>query len=187
MYMAAAGLGGYQVARTTSRDAVSVAGEIAAAIRSVDPTIPVYDVRTMTDRMYQSMARQRFATVMLGAFAAFALLLAVIGVYGVLSYLVSQGRHEIGVRMALGAPRGRILSMVVRQGLELTGAGVVIGLIGALALTRVMATLLFGISATDVITFALVPLLLIAVALAACLIPARRATTVDPQIALRVD
>ena len=137
--------------------------------------------------MYDSMARQRFSTLMLGAFAGFALLLAVIGVYGVLAHLVAQGRHEIGVRMALGAPRGRILAMVVRQGLELTAAGVVLGLLGALALTRVMATLLFGISATDVITFGLVPVLLIGVALVACLIPARRATNIDPQVALRVD
>ena len=186
-YMPMGSVGGYQVARTASSEPASVAAAIARAIQSVDPTIPVYDVRTMTDRMYESMARQRFSTLMLGAFAGFALLLAVIGVYGVLAHLVAQGRHEIGVRMALGAPRGRILAMVVRQGLELTAAGVVLGLLGALALTRVMATLLFGISATDVITFGLVPVLLIAVALVACLIPARRATTVDPQVALRVD
>jgi predicted permease len=180
-------VGGYQVARTASSEPASVAAAVARAIQSADPAIPVFEVRTMTDRMYQSMARQRFSTLMLGAFAAFALLLAVIGVYGVLAHLVAQGRHEIGVRMALGAPRGRILAMVVRQGLELTAAGVVLGLLGALALTRVMASLLFGISATDVITFGLVPVLLIAVAFVACLIPARRATTVDPQIALRVD
>jgi putative ABC transport system permease protein len=180
-------VGGYQVARTASSDPASVAAAIARAIQSADPAIPVFEMRTMGDRMYQSMARQRFATLMLGAFAAFALLLAMIGVYGVLAHLVAQGRHEIGVRMALGAPRGRILAMVIRQGLELTGAGVVLGILGALALTRVMASLLFGISATDAITFGLVPLLLIVVALAACLIPARRATTVDPQVALRVD
>jgi putative ABC transport system permease protein len=186
-YMPMGFVGGYQVARTASSEPASVAAAIARTIQSVDPTIPIYDVRTMPDRMYDSMARQRFSTLMLGAFAGFALLLAVIGVYGVLAHLVAQGRHEIGVRMALGAPRGRILAMVVRQGLELTAAGVVLGLLGALALTRVMATLLFGISATDVITFGLVPVLLIVVALVACLIPARRATNVDPQIALRVD
>jgi predicted permease len=178
-------VGGYPVARTASSEPASVAAAITRAIQSVDPTIPVYDVRTMNDRMYDSMARQRFSTLMLGAFAGFALLLAVIGVYGVLAHLVAQGRHEIGVRLALGAPRGRILAMVVRQGLELTAAGVVLGLIGALALTRVMATLLFGISATDVITFSLVPVLLIVVALAACLIPARRASRLDPLDALR--
>jgi predicted permease len=186
-YLPMGGVGNYQVARTASSEPASVAAAIVRAIHEVDPTIPVYDVQTMGDRMYSSMARQRFSTLMLGAFAAFALLLAVIGVYGVLAHLVAQGRHEIGVRMALGAPRGRILAMVVRQGLELTAAGVVLGLIGALALTRVMSTLLFGISATDAITFGLVPILLIAVALVACLIPARRATAVDPQVALRVD
>jgi predicted permease len=186
-YLPMGSVGGYQVARTASSEPAAVAAAITRAIQSADPTIPVFEVRTMTDRMYQSMARQRFSTLMLGAFAGFALLLAVIGVYGVLAHLVAQGRHEIGVRMALGAPRGRILAMVVRQGLELTAAGVVLGLLGALALTRVMATLLFGISATDAITFGLVPVLLIGVALVACLIPARRATAVDPQIALRVD
>jgi predicted permease len=180
-------IGGYQVVRTASSEPASVAAAITRAIQAVAPTIPVYDVRTMNDRVYDSMARQRFSTLMLGAFAAFALLLAVIGVYGVLAHLVAQGRHEIGVRMALGAPRGRILTMVVRQGLELTAAGVVLGLLGALALTRVMSTLLFGISATDVVTFGLVPVLLIVVAVVACLIPARRATNVDPQIALRLD
>jgi putative ABC transport system permease protein len=187
VYMPMGNVGGYQVARTASSEPAAVAAAVARAIQSADPAIPVFDVRTMTDRVYTSMARQRFSTLMLGAFAAFALLLAVIGVYGVLAHLVAQGRHEIGVRMALGAPRGRILAMVVRQGLELTGAGVVLGLLGALALTRVMSALLFGISATDVITFGLVPVLLIVVAFVACLIPARRATTVDPQIALRVD
>ena len=93
---------------------------IVRAIHELDPTIPVFDVRTMTDRMSDSMARQRFSTIMLGAFAVFALMLAVVGVYGVMSHLVAQGTHDIGVRMALGAQRGRILAMVVRQGLELT-------------------------------------------------------------------
>jgi len=187
VYRPSAGTLGYQVARTSRADPASIAADIGRAIHSVDPTIPIYDVRTMTDRMSESMARQRFSTLMLGAFSGFALLLAVIGVYGVISYLVAQGRHEIGVRMALGAPRRRILTMVVRLGVELTGAGVVLGLIGAFALTRVMEALLFGISATDLITFASVPVLLVAVAVSACLIPARRATTVDPQVALRVD
>ena len=120
----------YQVART-SGDPARSRPPSSAQIQSVDPTIPVYDVRTMPDRMHDSMARQRFATMMLGAFAVFALILAVVGVYGVLSYLVSQGSHDIGVRMALGAPRTSIVGMVLRQGMELTVAGVVLGLIGA--------------------------------------------------------
>jgi ABC-type antimicrobial peptide transport system permease subunit len=145
----------------------------------------VYDVRTMQDRMKASLARQRFSMIMLGAFAAFALILAAVGVYGVLSYLVSQGRHEIGVRMALGAERGTIVGMVIRHGLELTIAGIVLGLAGALALTRVMASLLFGVSATDAVTFSAVPLLLTSIALVASYLPARRATRVDPVVALR--
>jgi putative ABC transport system permease protein len=115
----------------------------------------------------------------------FALLLAVVGVYGVLSHLVSQGGHDIGVRMALGAERRSILLMVLRQAIELTGAGVVIGLIGAAALTRVMASLLFGVSAMDVVTFSIVPLVLIVTALLASSIPALRAARVDPVVALR--
>ena len=113
---------------------------------------------------------------MLGAFAVFALMLAVVGVYGVMSYLVTQGTHDIGVRMALGAQRSRIVGMVIRQGMELTGAGIVLGLIGAAALTRVMASLLFGVSTTDLVTFSAVPVVLIAIALLASYLPARRAT-----------
>ena len=174
----------YQVART-SGDPAAVAGAMVRAINQVDPTIPVYDIRTMTDRMSASLARQRFATLMLGAFAGFALILAIVGVYGVMSYLVSQGTHDIGVRMALGAQRSRIVGMIVRQGMELTGAGVVLGLLGALALTRVMASLLFGVTATDATTFSVVPLILLAIALLASYLPARRATYVDPVVALR--
>src|SRR5262249_36209370 len=135
--------------------------------------------------MSGSMARQRFAMAMLGVFAAFALVLAIVGVYGVMSHLVAQGQHDIGVRMALGAERNGILLMVLRQGGELTLAGVVAGLLGAAALTRVMASLLFGISATDLITFSVVPLLLIATAMLGTYIPALRATRVDPTVALR--
>ncbi len=176
----------YQVARTSSDPAV-VSGAIVRAIQELDPTIPVYDVRTMPDRMHDSLARQRFATLLLGAFALFALMLAMIGVYGVLSHLVSQGTHDIGVRMALGARRSSIVRMVVRQGMELTAAGIVAGLVGAVVLTRVMASLLFGVSARDIATFSIVPLMLLAIALAACLVPARRATKVDPVVALRED
>jgi ABC-type antimicrobial peptide transport system permease subunit len=183
-YRPSPGLLQYQVARTSS-DPAAAAGAIARAIQEVDPTIPVYDVRTMQDRMHASLARQRFSTLMLGAFAAFALILAVVGVYGVMSYLVTQGTHDIGVRLALGAQRSRIVGMVIRQGMELTGAGIVIGLVGAAALTRVMASLLFGVSTTDLVTFSAVPIVLIAIALLASYLPARRATLVDPVVALR--
>jgi putative ABC transport system permease protein len=122
---------------------------------------------------------------MLGAFAAFALLLAVVGIYGVMSHLVAQGSHDIGIRMALGAERRGILLMVLRQGTELTIAGIVAGLLGGVALTRVMASLLFGVSTTDVMTFSIVPGILIVTAMLATYIPALRATHVDPTVALR--
>ena len=177
---------GYQVART-SGDAATVAGAIVRKIHELDPSVTVFDVRTMTDRMSDSMARQRFSTTMLGAFAGFAFLLAIIGVYGVISNLVAQGSHDIGVRMALGAERRGILLMVLRQGMELTIVGAVAGLFAAALLTRVMASLLFGVSATDIITFSIVPIVLIATAALATCIPALRATRVDPTVALRAD
>ena len=122
---------------------------------------------------------------MLGAFAAFALLLAAVGVYGVMSYLVSQSTHDIGVRIALGAQRANILGLVVRQGMELAAIGIAGGLTGALVLTRMMASLLFGVSATDAITFSTVAVILGAAAFTATVIPAHRATRVDPMVALR--
>jgi predicted permease len=174
----------YHVART-SADPAAVAAAMVTAIHQADPTMTVFDVRTMTDRMSQSLARQRFAMLMLGSFAVFALILAVVGVYGVMSHLVTQGVHDIGLRMALGAQRRSIVVMVLRQGMELTVAGVVLGTLGAMALTRVMASLLFGISTTDVATFSTVPMMLGAIALLASYVPARRATRVDPVVALR--
>jgi predicted permease len=184
VYRPSNGLLGYQVARTAG-DPAAVSGAIARAIHEVDPTIPVYDIQTMSDRMSDSLARQRFSTIMLGAFSVFALILAVVGVYGVMSHLVSQGTHDIGVRMALGAQRSRIVGMILRQGAELTIAGVVAGVIFAALLTRVMATLLFGIGAHDLVTFLTVPVVLAGIALLATYVPAVRATRVDPVVALR--
>ncbi len=174
----------YLVARTAG-DPAAMGNAIVREIHAIDASRPVYDVRSMPDRMYDSMARQRFAAIMLGAFAVFALILAAVGVYGVISYLVTQGTHDIGVRIALGAQRTNIVRLVVRQGMELAGAGIAIGVAGALLLSRVMASLLFGVSARDAVTFLSVPVLLAMVALAASYLPARRATTVDPMIALR--
>jgi putative ABC transport system permease protein len=174
----------WHVARTSS-DPVAVGAAMVRKIHELDPTITVIDVQTMTDRMSSSLARQRFATVMLGAFAVFALILAVVGVYGVMSHLVTQGVHDIGVRMALGAERRSILFMVLRQGMELAGAGIVLGLLGSAAFTRTMAGLLFGVSTADAITFSSVPLALFATTMLATYIPALRATRLDPLVALR--
>src|SRR5262249_41727745 len=138
----------WHVARTSS-DLAIVGAALVKKIHEFDPTMTVIDIQTMTDRMSSSLARQRFSTVMLGAFSVFALILAIIGVYGVMSHLVTQGAHDIGVRMALGAERRSILLMVLRQGIELAGAGIVLGLLGAGVLTRAMAGLLFGVTTTD--------------------------------------
>jgi predicted permease len=176
--------GMYLVARTSS-DAAGLAAAIVREIHGGDPNVVVYDLRTMQDRLHDSLARQRFSTTMLGAFAAFALLLATVGVYGVMSYLVSQSTHDMGVRIALGAPPGNIVGLVVRHGMELAGIGIGAGLIGAIVLTRVMASLLFGVTATDAVTFLAVTVILGAAAFAATVIPALRASGVDPMVALR--
>jgi ABC-type antimicrobial peptide transport system permease subunit len=139
----------------------------------------------MQERLYNSLARQRFSSTMLGAFAAFALLLAAVGLYGVMSYLVTQSTRDIGILVALGARPRNILNLVVRQGMQLVAIGIGAGLLGAIALTRVMSSLLYNVSTIDAATFIAVPTLLIAVAIAATVIPAMRATTVDPMVALR--
>jgi predicted permease len=176
--------GPFLVARTSS-DAAALSGAVVHEVHAVDPNVAVYGIRTMQDRLYDSLARQRFASTMLGAFAAFALLLAAVGIYGVMSYLVTQSTHDLGVRVALGAQPGNIIGLVVRQGMELVAIGILAGLAGSAALTRVMASLLFSVSATDAATFGAVGAILAAVAFAATVIPARRATKVDPMVALR--
>jgi predicted permease len=180
--VAASGL--YLVARTGVEPS-SLAAAIVREIHAVDPDVPVYDVLTMQSRLHDSLARQRFSMTMLGAFAAFALVLAAVGIYGVMSYLVTQGTHDIGVRIALGAQRASIVKMVVRQGMSVAGLGIAAGLVGAAALTRLMQTLLYGVSATDAVTFSSVAVFLAVVALAASFVPALRATRVDPLVALR--
>jgi predicted permease len=176
--------GAFLVARSSSDDP-GLPQAIIREIHAIDPGVVVYGIRTMKDRLNDSMARQRFSSTMLGAFASFALLLAAVGLYGVMTYLVTQSTRDIGILVALGARRENILALVVRQGMQLTLIGILAGLIGAAVLTRVMASLLFGISATDVGTFMAVPVLLAVVALAATVIPAWRATSVDPMVALR--
>jgi predicted permease len=174
----------FLVARTNS-DPAALAGAFVREIHAIDSDIAVYGIQTMEERLYGSLARQRFASIMLGAFSAFALLLASVGIYGVMSYLVTQSTHDIGVRAALGARPGDILALVLKQGMGLIAIGILTGLAGAFALTRVMDSLLFGVSATDAATFGGVILLLATVAFAATAIPARRASTVNPVVALR--
>jgi predicted permease len=178
--------GMFLVARASTHEG-ALAPAIVNEIHAVDPTVVVYGVMTMQNRLHDSLARQRFSSMMLGAFSAFALLLAAMGLYGVLSYLVNQSTRDIGILVALGARRANILTLVVRQGMQLTLIGIFAGLLGAAALTRVIASLLFGVTTTDAITFLAVPGLLTVVAFAATVIPAWRASKVDPMVALRED
>jgi putative ABC transport system permease protein len=174
----------FVVVRTKS-DPAPLTGRIAKEIQALDPELPAFDLRTMEGRLSDSLARRRFAMFLLTVFAVVALLLAAIGVYGVMAYSVNQRRHEIGIRMALGAQPGKIMQMILTRSFLLVAVGVVIGIGGAFALTRFMASLLFGVSATDIRSFLIPTLLLAAIGLLAGYFPARRAAKVDPMIALR--
>jgi putative ABC transport system permease protein len=172
------------VARTSNAPE-QLAGVVQREVSAIDKDTPVYEFKTMNERLMDSITPQRMAAYLAPVFAGVALLLAMLGIYGVMSYSVGQRTREIGVRMALGAQAGDALKHVLWQGMMLTLAGAVLGLLGALALTRLMSNLLFEVSATDLLTFASVPPLLITVSLLACYIPARRASRVDPIVALR--
>lgn len=174
------------VVRTTP-DPRSLSAAVRSQLFSLDKDQPISRVRVMEEVVSASVASRRLSMVLLAGFAVVALALAAVGLYGVMSYIVTQRTHEIGVRMALGARVGDVLGLVLRQGMSLVMLGVGIGLAGALALTRLMASLLYGVSATDFATFAVIALLLTTVALLACYLPARRATRVDPMIALRYE
>jgi predicted lysophospholipase L1 biosynthesis ABC-type transport system permease subunit len=168
-------------------DPASLAGPVRLAVAEIDPALPLYSVREMAQYIELSLARQRFTALLLTIFALLALVVAAVGTYGVMAYLVGQGTREIGIRMALGAGRGRVLGMVVGQGARLAALGVGAGLAGALALSRYLSALLFGVSARDPLTFVTVPALLFLVALTACYVPARRAARVDPMVSLRCE
>ncbi len=156
-------------------------------INGVDPELRVLNIRPMTQILAGSVVRQRFNSLLMGIFAAMALILAAVGLYGVISYSVARQTHDIGVRMALGARQSDVLKLVVGQGMKLALLGVALGLAGALCLTRFLTTLLYGVRPTDPSTFVGVSVVLTAVALLASYIPARRATKVDPMVALRYE
>ena len=160
-------------------------GPVREQVQSLDPTLPLFDVKTLTEHMKFALFPARVAATVLGVFGLVALMLAAIGVYGITSYAVAQRTHEIGVRLALGAQLSDVLRLVLGHGLKLTIIGAAIGLVGAFLVTRAITSVLYGVSATDPITFGLVSVVLVAVALVACYVPARRATKVEPLIALR--
>ncbi len=165
----------------------AVLDPIRGDVRDLDSTLAIFHVRTMDEVISDAMQDTSLQTLLLGAFAGLALVLAAVGLYGVMAYLVTQRTHEIGIRVALGAQRADVLGLVIREGMALAGIGIAIGLVGAFALTRLLATLLFGVSARDPLTFGAVPIVLASVAFAACYIPAQRATRVDPLVALRYE
>jgi putative ABC transport system permease protein len=174
------------VART-KLDPGAVTGSLRALVTSMDKSVPVYSVKPMTEYLRDSLSRRRFSMVLLSTFSGVALVLAALGIYGVISYGVIQRTHEMGIRMALGAQRSDVLKLVLRQAMIVVLIGVGIGLLGSWALSRLMKSLLFNVSVTDPLTFAGIAVLMILIALLACLIPATRATKVDPLVALRYE
>jgi predicted lysophospholipase L1 biosynthesis ABC-type transport system permease subunit len=171
------------VART-SGDPAHLATALRAAVAAVDPMLPVYDIATMDERLARSLAQSRFNTLLLTALGAIGLLLSVVGLYGVLAYLVAQRSHEIGIRMALGATARDVLVLVARQGMTLVTAGIALGIVAAIVSTRLLRELLFGVTTTDPFTFIAVAVVLVIAGTLASIIPARRATRVDPTRAL---
>jgi putative ABC transport system permease protein len=166
-------------------DTAATAEQVRGQVQSVDPTLPVSGEQVLSETVSASLSERRFSMEMVALFALTALLLAGLGIYGVISYMVGERTHEIGIRIALGAERSNILRMVLRQGLGLAIAGAAVGLIGAVIVSHLMAGLLYGVRPTDPLTFAGVAVALIGVAVLACYIPARRAIRIDPMVALR--
>jgi predicted permease len=176
----------YVTVRTTS-DVDLVAAAVRQQIRELDPNLPIYRMRPMTTLVESSMARQRFAMLLLGVFALLALSLAAIGTYGVMAHVVTQGTRELGIRLALGATNGRILTMVLKHGLVVAGLGLIAGLGAAALMTRLLETLMFGVTGTDPLTFTSVAAMLALCAVIATLVPALRASRVDPVVSLRAE
>jgi putative ABC transport system permease protein len=180
-------IGFFSVVVRTDADPRAVQSGIRAAVKEIDADLPIFAVTTMTDAVFDSVAQPRFYMVLLGTFAAIALLLAALGIYGVISYAVSQRTRELGIRVALGATRDRIVRLVIREGVWLAGTGAVLGIVASLAVTRSIASLMFGVGKLDVVTLMLAPSILMGAALLGCYLPARRAAKVDPVIAMRND
>ncbi len=168
-------------------DPAALTSAIRGAVASIDKNQPIFAISTMNQLVSDSVGTRRITLVLLGLFSALALVLAAIGIYGVISYSVAQRTHEIGIRMALGAQHKDVLRMILRQGVKIAVAGVAIGVVVSLGLTQLMSSLLFSVSAADPLTFAAVAILLVLVAMLACYIPARRALRVDPMVALRYE
>jgi putative ABC transport system permease protein len=181
------GYPGYYIILRTTSDPLALAGAARAAVAGVRSDVPVYDLLTMEQRIANSTSRNKFNTLLLLAFSVLALVLAAVGLYGVVAYSVTQRTREIGIRIALGARTGDVLRLIVAQGMRLVLAGALVGLAGALALTRLLRSLLFGVSSADPLTFVIIPVVLATVALLACWLPARRAAKVDPVEALRFE
>jgi len=178
---------GLTVVVRTAGPPLAMLSVLQSQIRALDRQQPLYNVRTVEQVLNESIARPRFNMLLITILAAVAMILATVGIYGVISYMVTQRTHEIGIRMALGARPFDVFKMVLRQGLLIALLGVGVGLAAAFALTRLLASLLYDVRPTDVVTFASVSALLTAIVLLACYIPARRATRVDPMVALRYE
>ena len=171
----------------TTNNPESIAAAVRHEVQTIDKTQLVHSVRTLDSVMSEAVAAPRFRTSLLGVFAVIAVILALVGIYGVMSYAVTQRTREIGIRMALGARAADVLKLIVRNGMGPVLLGVALGLAGAIAFTRLMASFLFGVTPTDALTLATVSVSLILVALIACCLPARRAAKVDPLVALRYE
>src|SRR2546421_12700458 len=174
------------IVRTIS-DPQWLAGAVQREIQSMDKSVAKFQVAAVIQQLGEQTSQRRFQTSLIGSFSLVALLLSAIGIYGLMHYFVAQRTNEIGVRMALGASQVHVLSLVLRQGMKLASLGIALGILGALALTHLLSSLLYGITATDPITFATAPAILVGVAALACWIPGRRATRIDPILALRQD
>jgi ABC-type antimicrobial peptide transport system permease subunit len=178
---------GMTVVLRTEGDPVALAPAVRSAVREMDQTLPVSDVRTFESVVDEALAASRFATLLLAALAALSVALAAIGLYGVLSFTTARRSREIGIRVALGAQRGSVTGLIMREGVVLGAVGIALGLLGSFWLTRYLDAQLYGVSRLDPVTYALVPLFLLSVAALASFLPARRAANVSPMTALRVD